>query len=157
MPESFRTRLTRHGYNFFPAYRGTGGRVRYIADDYREIRVEVALNWRTRNYVGTIFGGSMFGAVDPMYMIMLIKALGPEYAVWDKSAAIQFRKPGRSTLRATFLLTDEEIGEIRRLLATAPAIERTYAIDLTDAEGTVCASVQKTIHIRRRVASKNPR
>jgi hypothetical protein len=55
----------RWGFNFFPAFRGTGARITYIAGDYREMRVELPLNWRTRNYVGTIFGGSLYGAVDP--------------------------------------------------------------------------------------------
>lgn len=83
MPESWKTRLNRWGFNFFPAYRGTGGRVEYIAGDWREIRIRLPLNWRTRNYVGTIFGGSLYGAVDPLYMIMLIRNLGDEYVVWD--------------------------------------------------------------------------
>src|SRR2546422_8429965 len=58
-------------------------------------RSRLPLSWRTRNYVGTIFGGSMYGAVDPVYMVMLIKLLGPGYTVWDKAAAIRFRRPGR--------------------------------------------------------------
>ena len=65
----------------FPAYRGTGGRVTYIADDFHEIKVKIPLSWRSRNYVGTIYGGSMYGAIDPIYMLMLIKILGPEYVV----------------------------------------------------------------------------
>ena len=63
MPESFKSRVARWKFNWFPAYRGTGCRVTYIADDFREIRVKVPLNWRTRNYVGTIYGGSMYGAI----------------------------------------------------------------------------------------------
>lgn len=94
MAESLRTRLWRWGFNCFPAYRGTGGRVTYIAADWREVRIKLPLNWRTRNYVGTTFGGSLYGAVDPFYMIMLIKLLGPDYIVRDKAAAILFRKPG---------------------------------------------------------------
>ena len=89
-------------FNVFPAYRGTGARVTYIAEDFSEVRVKLPLSWRTRNYVGTIFGGSIYGAVDPMYMIMLIKLLGSDYIVWDKAASIRFRKPGRTTLFATF-------------------------------------------------------
>jgi hypothetical protein len=38
MPESFRTRLLRWKFNLFPAYRGTGARVTYIAADFREVR-----------------------------------------------------------------------------------------------------------------------
>ncbi|HBE81322.1 MAG TPA: DUF4442 domain-containing protein, partial [Blastocatellia bacterium] len=66
MPESFESKRFRWGFNLFPAYRGTGGRVTYIADDWKEVRVKLPLNWRTRNYVGTIFGGSIYGAVDPI-------------------------------------------------------------------------------------------
>lgn len=139
----------RWGFNLFPAYRGTGGRVTYISSNFREVRVRLPLNWRTRNYVGTIFGGSLYGAVDPMYMIMLIKILGPGYTVWDKAAAIRFIKPGRLTLHARFLIEEEEIATIKRLLETVPSIDRTYRVDLTDAAGLVHASVEKTIYIRR--------
>ena len=78
MPESFRSRIDRLKFNLFPAYRGSGGRVTYVADDFREMRVKIPLNWRTRNYLGTIYGGSMYGAIDPVYMLMLIKNLGPD-------------------------------------------------------------------------------
>jgi hypothetical protein len=77
VPESWGTRLERWGFNWFPADRGTGGRIDSIAADGREVRVRVPLSWRTRNHVGTTFGGSLYGALDPIYMIMLIKALGP--------------------------------------------------------------------------------
>ena len=150
VPESFHTRLLRVGYNLIPAYRGTGGRIIYIADDLREIRVRIPLNWRTRNYVGTIFGGSMFGAVDPVYMVMLIKNLGGGYVVWDKSATIEFKKPGRDALEARFVLTEEELDAIRAELESQPAVERTYRIELVNRAGEVCAIVEKQIHIKKR-------
>ena len=151
MPESLRTRLTRIAYTYlFPAYRGTGGKITYVADDWREVRVEVPLSRRTKNYVGTIFGGSMYGAVDPIHMVMLIKALGPGYVVWDKAGTIRFRKPGRSTLHARFTLDDAELDAIRAALQDTRAIERTYTIQLVDRDGVVHAEVEKLIHIRRK-------
>ena len=149
MTESLASRRMRWGFNFFPAFRGTGARVTYIAGDFREARVELPLSWRTRNYVGTIFGGSLYGSVDAMYMIMLIKILGPAYTVWDKAATIRFVKPGRSRLYARFLLEEEEIQTIVRLTETAPSVDRVYRVDLKDAAGVVHASVEKTIYIRR--------
>jgi hypothetical protein len=137
------------GFNMFPAFRGTGGRVTYVAGDFREARVRLPLNWRTRNYVGTIFGGSLYGAVDAMYMILLIRVLGPAYTVWDKAATIRFVKPGRGTLYACFLLKDEEIRTIRELLETLPSVDRTFRVDLADSAGAVHASVDKTIYIRK--------
>jgi hypothetical protein len=153
MPESFRTRLTRIAYTYlFPAYRGTGGKIAYVADDWREVRVEVPLSRRTKNYVGTIFGGSMYGAVDPIYMVMLIKALGPGYVVWDKAATIRFRKPGRTTLHARFAVDEAELDAIRGALAESPVTERTYTIQLVDKDGVLHAEVEKLIHIRRKKA-----
>jgi acyl-coenzyme A thioesterase PaaI-like protein len=150
MAESLRTRLLRLRFNLFPAYRGTGARVDYIAADLREIRIRLPLSWRTRNYVGTIFGGSMYGAVDPILMVMLIRNLGRDYVVWDKSAAIRFRRPGRTTLYARFVLEPAELDAIRAALATAGRIDREYRVELVDGEGAVHAEVDKVIQIRRR-------
>lgn len=150
MTESFRTRLMRWGFNWFPAFRGTGGRITFIAHDFSEVRVRLPLSLRTRNYVGTIFGGSMYGAVDPLYMVMLIQRLGPNYLVWDKAATIRFLKPGRETLYATFRVSDAECDEIRALAAAAPAIDREYTVELVTADGTVCARIGKTLYIKRK-------
>ena len=150
MPESWRTRIERWGFNFFPAYRGTGGRITYIAGDYHEIHIKVPLSWRTRNYVGTIFGGSMYGAVDPIHMVMLIKILGPEYVVWDKAATVRFKRPGKTTLRARFVITPEEVEEIKTALSDRKSLDRIYSVNLVSDEGKVHAEVEKTIYIARK-------
>ena len=142
----------RIGFNFFPAYRRTGARVTYIADDMFEIRIKLPLNWKTRNYVGTVFGGSMYGAVDPIYMLMLIKLLGSEYIVWDKGASFRFKKPGRTTLYATFKLDQGEIDSIKEELTQKDKLDRTYYVDLIDDEGVVYASFEKTLHVRNKTA-----
>jgi acyl-coenzyme A thioesterase PaaI-like protein len=139
--------LPRRLLHLWPCYWGTGVRVKYVSKDFREFRLEVPLNWRTRNYVGTIFGGSMYGAVDPVCMLMLIRNLGPSYEVWDKAASIRFKKPGRSTLHAAFRLDQDEIDRIRDDLSHTQSIDRVYNIDLTDDKGTTCATVEKVIHI----------
>ncbi len=143
-------KLDKFKFNLFPAYRGTGARVVSISDDYRHIRIKLPLNWRTRNYVGTIFGGSLYAAVDPLYMIMLIKNLGPDYVVWDKAASIRFRKPGKSTLFADFRLDRHEIDLIRSSLLQQKSVDRIYKVELTDAGGAVHAVVEKTIYIARK-------
>ncbi|HEU0013195.1 MAG TPA: DUF4442 domain-containing protein [Longimicrobium sp.] len=156
MPESMRSRIRRLVFNLFPAYRGSGGRITYLSDDWKEMRVELPLSWRTRNYVGTIYGGSIYAAVDPMYMIMLIQTLGRDYVVWDKAASIRFRKPGRGTLHAHFRLTDEELDAIRAEAAAQPSLDRVYRVELVDAGGVVHAEVEKTIYIRRKDAERGP-
>ena len=149
MPESLRSRAFRWVMNCWPCYRGSGGRITYVSGDWKEFRVKLKLSLATRNYVGSIFGGSLYGAVDPIFMLMLIKCLGPGYVVWDKAATIRFRKPGRSTLTASFKLDDVELEEIKKLLETEPKLNRSYRVELVDAAGIVHAEVEKLIHISR--------
>lgn len=150
MPENFKSKIERHLFNVFPAFRGTGGRVTYIADDFREVRVKLPLNWRTRNRVGTIYGGSIYAAVDPIYMIMLMRLLGDEYIVWDRSASIRFKRPGMETLYAEFLISEEETDEIITVLETRKSTNRDYTVELCNAEGKVHAIVEKEIYVTRK-------
>jgi len=152
MRESLSTRAQRWLFNHFPAYRGTGARVTFIAADYSEIRIALPLSRRTINYVGTIFGGSMYGAIDPVYMIMLIKRLGPGYVVWDKAASIRFRRPGRSTLSAIFRVSEAEVDAIRAAADEHGKTERTFLVDLVDAAGEVHASFEKLLSIRKKTS-----
>jgi hypothetical protein len=94
----------------------------------------------------------MYGGVDPIYMVMLIRILGPAYVVLDIGATIQFKRPGRSTLHACFILDAPEIDAIKVELAQSPAIERVYQVNLADAEGVIHASITKTLYIHRKEA-----
>ena len=147
--ESRRTRLWRLGFNLLPAYRGTGARVDHIAADWRYIRIRLPLNWRTRNAVGTIFGGSIYAAIDPVYMMMLRKVLGDSFTVWDKSAALEFIEPGRDTLYAEFEVPTTETEAIRETLGPGESTDREYLVSLVDEEGTVHAACEKTLYVRR--------
>lgn len=150
MLESFRSKLDRFKFNLFPAYRGSGAKILYISEDYREIKIKIPLNWRTKNYVGTIYGGSMYSGVDPIYMIMLIKNLGKDYIVWDKSANIRFKKPGKETLFADFKVTQEELDEIKTQLESSKSIDKIYLVELKDKESKVHCIVEKTLYIARK-------
>jgi acyl-coenzyme A thioesterase PaaI-like protein len=155
MSESLRTRLLRFAFNFYPCYRRTGARLIYCAGDYSEVHVKLPLNWKTRGYWGSIFGGSMYAAIDPVLLVMLVRRLGPGYVVWDKAATIEFKKPGRSTLFARFRIEEAEIEELRHLLAREGRLDRTYRVELTDGAGTVHAAFTKTLHLRHRNAVEN--
>ena len=148
MTESHKSRLTRILFNYVPIFWSTGAKVTYLADDYKEMHLRLPLNWRTRNYVGTIFGGSMFSATDVLYFLLVRKNLGEEYIVWDKASCIRFKKPGTETLYTEAVLSDEEIEIIKTQLLDPDKIDRVYYLDLIDEAGNICASVEKTIHIQ---------
>lgn len=135
--------------NLYPPYFFTGTRVHFIAPDWKKIIVKIHRTFLTNNYVGTIFGGSLYAATDPFYMLMLIKILGFEnYIVWDQSAEIYFKKPGRSTITYTFILTDDQIEAIKKEVAEKGTIRPQFEVQGLDEEGEVCTIVKKTIYIR---------
>jgi acyl-coenzyme A thioesterase PaaI-like protein len=140
----------RRGVNLWPPFLGMGIRVQHIAPDMKSIDVEMKLHWWNANYVGTQFGGSLFAMTDPFYMLMLMANLGRDHIVWDKAASIRYRKPGKGTVRAEFRLTDAQLDDIREKLNTLPRYEPTFTVEVTDAEGTVIAEVDKLLHVRRK-------
>jgi hypothetical protein len=94
----------------------------------------------------------MYGAIDPIYMIMLIKRLGPGYVVWDKAASIRFRRPGRSTLSAVFRLSQADVDAVRAAADEHGKTERTFLVELVDDAGEVHASCEKLLSIRKKRA-----
>ena len=138
--------------NIYPPYVGAGVRVKRISADFRELDVEMKLRWFNRNYVATQFGGSLYSMTDPFLMLMLMKNLGPDYLVWDKSASIEFKQPGRGTVTARFRLTGEDVATARERTAGGERYLPVFPIDVTDADGTVVARVTKTLYIKKKSA-----
>jgi acyl-coenzyme A thioesterase PaaI-like protein len=139
--------------NLYGPYLGAGVRVRHIAEDFSEIRVEMKLHWYNRNYVGTHFGGSLYSMVDPFYMLMLINRLGRDYIVWDKSAQIEFVRPGTGRVHATFVLNDDTLETVRRETADGERYLPTWTVKVTDDNDELVARVKKTLYVKRKQAA----
>lgn len=137
-------------FNLYPPYLGTGIHVKTIAPDFRYIEVIMKMRWYNKNYVGTHFGGSIFAMVDPPYMLMLIRNLGSDYVVWDKAATIEFKKPGRGTLKAVFTYTEAEIQAVRAKVDELGRYELERSVDIVNQEGVIVATVVKTIHVSKK-------
>ena len=152
MAESWKIKLLRWRMNWYPAFRSSGARIAHIAEDMREVTVRLPLNRTTRNLHGTIYGGSMYAAVDPLHAVLVAYHLGPDFHVWMKSAKIDFLRPGRGELLASARLHPHELEEIRAALVPASKIDRDFSLVLADAAGEVAAHCTLTLHIRRRKA-----
>ena len=101
--------LFKHGFNLSPMYRRSTGRIIEVSDDLLKVVVKVKLSYKNRNYVNSIFGGSLFSSVDPIPMVQLINLIGDDYVVWDKSAEIKFKRPAKEHMYADFKYTTEEL------------------------------------------------
>ena len=141
-------RLLRWGMNFWPPFRGAGIRVRHVADDWSEVRVELIAGRLRRNYVGTHYGGSLFSMTDPFYALMLIQRLGERYLVWDQAATIEFVSPGRGRVGAVFSLTEERVEEIRKQASAGQKVLPQFDVEVKDEAGELVARVKKTLYVR---------
>jgi acyl-coenzyme A thioesterase PaaI-like protein len=141
-------RLLRWGMNFWPPFRGAGIRVRHIAADWSEARVELRHGLLNRNFVGTAYGGSLFSMTDPFYALMLIHRLGERYLVWDQAASIDFVAPGRGSVAAVFSLGEEKVLEIKNLAAGGDKVLPQFDVEVRDASGALVARVRKTLYVR---------
>jgi len=141
--------------NIWPPFLGAGIRVRRLESGWKAIDVEMKLRWWNRNYVGTHFGGSLYSMTDPFFMLMLIENLGKDYLVWDKSASIRFKKPGRGTVSAGFRLAEQQIREIKQALNSQEKIERVFTVEVKDESGNVIAEVEKLVHVRKKDRSSS--
>lgn len=136
--------------NLYGPFVGSGIKITYLSEDFKNVHVEMPLTWFNKNYVGTHFGGSLYSMVDPFYMLMLINILGPGYIVWDKEATVRFKKPGRGTVRATFKISDEEINHIKSSLAEERSIDFTKSVIVKDDDGNIICEAEKTMYIKKK-------
>lgn len=146
--------VLRRGMNLWPPFRAAGIRVTHIAPDYRAVDVALHLRLLNRNYFGTHFGGSLFAMTDPFFALMMVHNLGRGYVVWDKSARIDFLKPGRGTVHARFRLDEEAIRQAREATENGGRHEPVFRVEVTDHDGGIVARVEKTLYIRRATPHK---
>lgn len=139
--------------NLYPPYLGTGICVRSISPNFRRIVVDMKLRFYNRNYVGTHFGGSLSAMTDPFFMLMVMKNLGRDYIVWDKSGTIDYRKPGRGRVRAEFRIDEAFLDQVRLATADGERFEPTLTVDIMDEHGDVVSHVTRKLHIRRKRSS----
>ena len=136
--------------NFWPPYLGAGVRVKLL--DEREMKIEVSMPLKklNSNYVGVHFGGSLYSMVDPFYMLILMKKLGRDYIVWDKSAAIEFKKPGTGRVHCTFEITAEQLEEVKAQVEEHGKYEPIFQALIYGESGEVVAKVDKKLWVRKK-------
>lgn len=136
--------------NIWPPFRFSGIKVSNLSADFRSAQVRLKLNLFNRNAVGVHFGGSLFAMTDPFYMLMLLACLGDDYIVWDKSADIDFIKPGRGIVTADFLITDALIADILAHTAHGEKYLPELPVYVKNAQGEVVAKLNRKLYIRKK-------
>ena len=146
--------LFKYGFNLSPMYRRSTGRVKTVSPDLKHVVITIPLSWKNANYVGSIFGGSLLSATDPIMMIQLLKILGDDYVVWDRSVNMQFKRPARERLFADFIFSDEELQKIKAATQENGEVNWEKQVELKNRAGDVFAIGTKTMYIATKVRYK---
>ena len=140
--------------NWYPPYLFSGIKVVDYADDFSRFKTRLKLTWYNRNLIGTAFGGSLYSMCDPFFMFIILIQLGQEYIVWDKTASIEFVKPGKGTVYAEFKLSPEEISEIKEAVDRDGKGVFEFPCEVKDGNGNLIAKLQKGVYVRRKDVGK---
>lgn len=149
--------LFRVMFNISPMYKRSCGKIIFVSEDLHVVKIKIPLSYKNKNYVGSIFGGSLFSATDPIYMIQLMQILGKEYVVWDKKTDIKFKRPAYENAFATFEFTSLEIEEIMEKVQAKNEIDYTKILHITDENGTIFTELDKTLYISTKAYYKQKR
>lgn len=143
-------KIYKYGFNWSPMYRRTTARLIEVSDDLHYVKIRLKLNWKNRNYAGSMFGGSMLSATDPIYMIQLIQILGNDYVVWDKAVTAKYKRPGKSTIYGEFIFSAEEIEALKQKLKTEQQVDIQKTMQLVNTEAQVIAEFSKTLYVAKK-------
>jgi acyl-coenzyme A thioesterase PaaI-like protein len=148
-------KLAKLAFNCWPPLWGTGIWVKHIAKDYKEISVLLKLKFYNRNYIGIHFGGNLFTMTDPFYTLMLFKNLGSHFFICDKSANIEFIKPGKGLLQATFVIQDKDLTTIKEQTRDGSPLIMPMTVYINDYQsGELVAKVTRELFVSLKRAYK---
>lgn len=140
--------IFKYGFNWSPMYRRTTAKIYAMTDDLMETKVKIPISYKNKNYVGTIFGGSLFSATDPIYMIQLMQILGKNYIVWDKATTIKYKRPANSDAFVDFIFTQSEIDQIKQDVAKNGEIDLIKELVIANKDKSVVfCELSKTIYV----------
>jgi len=136
--------------NFYPPFLFSGIKLLDYNEDFTYFKVRLKISWYNQNIVGVAFGGSLYAMCDPFFMFILMLNLGQDYIVWDKAADIDFVKPGKGTVYATFQLSHSTIEDIRQELEEVSKKVYSFPCEVRDKDGEIIARLNKAVYVRKK-------
>jgi acyl-coenzyme A thioesterase PaaI-like protein len=136
--------------NLYPPFIGAGIRLKEYNKEGTSYLVEMKLRWYNRNVYGTHFGGSLYAMCDPFFVFAAYSYFGDNYTIWDKSASIEFKRPGKGTVRALCHIPDDQLEEMKKAVDTEGKKTFHFKAAVKDKDENVVAIVNKEIYIKKK-------
>lgn len=145
-------RTLKWALRFYPPLLFQGIWVKGFDKDFNGVKVKICKSILNINYNRSIFGGTIYSAADPFYVVLFYQAIlrrGHKVQAWQKAAEIDYIKPGMTNLYFDIKLEEKEIEEACKALEVSGRFVGTYPLELRDKKGEVCARVRSVIYLRK--------
>ncbi len=136
--------------NFYPPFLGAGIRIKSYSKEGNSYLVEMKLRWYNRNVAGTHFGGSLYSMCDPFYVFAAYSYFGDDYIIWDKSASIEYVRPGVGTVQGLFEISLDKLKDMKAIVDLEGKKTFYFQTNITDKKNRVVAKIKKEIYLRKR-------
>ncbi len=136
--------------SWYPPYLGAGIKLKKVNKDYTRFEVEMSMHFYNRNIFGTHFGGSLYAMTDPFFVFIILNYLGNEYVVWDKSAKIEFKKPGKGTVKSIFEINEAQLKKIKEEVDIDLKKVFIFYAEIKNTSDEIIATVEKEIYVRKK-------
>jgi len=137
--------------NWYPPLMLQRIRVDHVADDFCNIRMRAKRSLLNRNLNGTMFGGTIYAAADPIFPLMYWQALarrGLDLQTWLMATDTRFKHPAASDLLFDFKITEVDLQEAETQLRQRGKSVRTHQVLAIDVKGQVCAELELVSYLR---------
>ncbi len=136
--------------SLYPPYLGAGIKLKKVNEDFTRFEVQMKMHWYNRNIYGTHFGGSLYAMSDPFFVFIILNYLGKEYIVWDKSAKIEFIKPGKGTVKAVFEISKEKLEELKKDIDEKGKNTYFFKAEIKNSDNQTVAKIEKEIYVKKK-------
>lgn len=144
---------------YYPPLFFMGLRIDFIAPDYQSLRASLPLRWYARNFHGTMFGGHLCAASDPLPALMcarIFQMAGKSVEVWTRANAVEFIKPARGRVEMRIEVSDKDIATMSDELDRSGKTFHEFQFNFYDRGGAIIAAVKNTVYLKRRQSRAEP-
>jgi hypothetical protein len=120
--------------------------------NYRGVSVKINHSLLNRNYNRSIFGGTLYSATDPFYVILfhqVLKRKGYNIKLWSRNATIDYIKPADCNLYFQIIIQEKDIDEAVQNLDEEGKFIKPFPVKITNRDGVLYAMVHTEIYIKR--------
>ena len=137
--------------NLFPPLLFNRISIQSIKKDFMEIKVRIRHSITNKNFHRTIFGGTIFSAIDPYFPIIYWQVFSRKklpIEVWIKRAEISYINPAETNLYLIFTLKEEDIQKALKGLQEDGRFQVWHEVEAVDENGIICAEAKVLVYIR---------